>query len=112
MHPIWIWVTPLVLCDEELGDGCVSSEVDDCAAVPVTCTVTLSWTAPSTWLTPWQWVVQPDTWTCEMAWMVVLDAAAGGGGVVPVDGAVGLDGDDGVWVDADGGVCAGGIDGV
>lgn len=78
----------------------------------MTCAVTLSWTATWTWLTPWQWVVQPEISTCEMAWMVVLDAAAGGVGVVPAGGAVGLGGDDGVWVDADGAVWAGGIAGV
>ena len=54
MHPIWICVTLLVTCEDELGDGCVSSAVAACAPVPTTCTVTLSCSATWTWPTPWQ----------------------------------------------------------
>ncbi len=54
MHPIWICVTLPVTCEDELGDGCGSNAVADCAPVPTTCTVTLSCSATCTWLMPWQ----------------------------------------------------------
>jgi len=89
-QPTWICITLLITCEEALGDGCVWSAVADCAAVPATCTVTLSWTATCTWLTSWQCDVQPEIWTCEMVWVVVLDSSGAGAGVVPAGGGTGF----------------------
>ena len=102
MHPSWICVTPVVICEEELGDGSVSSAVAPCAPVPTTCTVTLCCSATWTWTRPWQYDVQLEIWICVIVSDVVLDWTGAGGGVASAGGLPGFGASGGVWPD---GVC-------
>lgn len=58
------------------GAGKATPPVDD-ASGP-TSTVVACWEASWSWLVRWQWERHPATCTCQIPWLVALDAAAGG----------------------------------
>ncbi len=60
-QPICIWVIVPVACEEVAGAG-VSSWVACCPDDPTVSRLVAVCVACWTWLTPWQWEVQPEIW--------------------------------------------------
>ena len=98
MHPTWTWVTPLVGDPRAGGVAVVVVCARATAAPPLVgaepgstaWTVVLSWDACWIWTPPSQCDMHGAAWTWVIVWVVVLETAGCGEGVVAGVGAGGI----------------------